>query len=159
MKEIKAYLLRIILCGFLLSLWGAFFQGRQEKKALTLCGGCLMILVVVQPLLRVDLTRLPSLWQDLDPGIIRSPREAAEENDRLLQRMVEDQTRAWLLAQAEAAGIPADFDVTAEKAAEGLFVPCAVEIRGGLSAPQRQTLEALLDQLEIPPERRNWRGT
>lgn len=156
MDGIKAYLMRIILCGFLVSLGQGFLQGRQGKKVLTLCGGCLMILTVLQPLLRVDLNRLPNLWKELERAGFSAVQEGSARNDEILRQMVEGQTEQWLTEQTEDWNPSLRFSVTAVKKEEGLFVPWEVVIRGSDPERWRQRLATLLEALDIPPERQRW---
>ena len=85
MTAIKSYLMRLIFCGFFVSLCTAILKGKRASKALTFCGGCLLILCALRPLLRVDLSRLP----DLVTGLTRSEREAVawEKNNLILRNL------------------------------------------------------------------------
>ena len=155
MTAVKQYLLRLILCGFLVSLAGALLRDRKGGRALALCGGCLLILTALRPLLRVDLRRLP----DLATGLTQSQRaeEAREKNDALLRGLVERQTAAWVEEQARELGMELRCAVTARAAEAGCFVPEALELRGSWTEAQRRSLsERLTAELEIPPERQRW---
>ena len=158
MNEIKAYLLRLILCGFLVSLTGALLRGKRAGRVVALCGGCLLILTAVEPLLRVDLSRLP----DLVTGLTQSQRQsqAREKNDALLRRLVEEQTEAWIETQAETLGMTVAVQVEARRAGESLFVPDSVSISGTWTEAQRTALAViLLRELAIPEERQVWNNS
>jgi hypothetical protein len=155
MSELKAYLLRLILCGFLVSLAGALINGKRGARAVTLCGGCLLILTAVQPLMRVDLSRLP----DLVTGLMRSEREAEakEKNEALLRSIIEEQTAAWIVEQAEERGAALEAVVTTAEAGEGVYIPYAVMIRGVWTEAQRDAISRLIvEELDIPPEHQRW---
>ena len=137
MTAVKAYFLRLIFCGFLVSLTGAILRGKRSARALTLCGGCLLILTAVRPLLRVDLSRLP----DLVTGLTHSERIAAaqEKNNAILRGLVEE--------------------LTAKEAEPGVFVPDQVTIEGSWTAEGQSALSELIErELEIPPGRQRWVG-
>ena len=154
MTSIKAYFLRLIICGFLVSLSGALLRGRRAGKILTLCGGCLMILTALRPLLRVDLSRLP----DLVTGLTRPEREAIsrDKNDAILRGLVEEQTAEWIEAQGAELGMTLTAQVTA-RAQSGTFVPDSVTLRGSWTAQARETLaELLARELELPAARQRW---
>lgn len=156
MTAIKAYFLRLIFCGFLVSLTGAMLRGRRAGKALTLCGGCLLILTAVRPLLQVDLCRLP----DLVTGLTRSEREAAasEKNDALLRGLVEEQTAVWIVERGKELGMEITAVVTA-RPESGTFVPDSVTVGGSWSAEGREALtEILAQELELPAARQRWVG-
>ena len=157
MTAIKTYLLRLILCGFLVSLAAALLRGQKTSRALALCGGCLLILTTLRPLLQVDLTRLP----DLVTGLTRVQREleAREKNDALLRSLVEAQTTEWIEARAAEQGITLQADVTAEEAEAGTFVPFSVTLSGTWAEQQRELFAAILEaELGIPAERQRWVG-
>lgn len=157
MTAIKTYLLRLILCGFLVALTGALVKGRRTARAVALCGGCLLILTALGPLLRVDVSRLP----DLVTGLTRTEREAAarQKNDALLRAMVEAQTAEWIGERAAGLGLSLRAEVTATEAEAGTFVPWTVTLTGSWTKMQRENFVAVLeDELAIPPARQRWVG-
>lgn len=157
MTAIKTYLLRLILCGFLIALTGALVKGRRTARAVALCGGCLLILTALGPLLRVDVSRLP----DLVTGLTRTEREAAarQKNDALLRAMVEAQTAEWIGERAAGLGLSLRAEVTATEAEAGTFVPWTVTLTGSWTKTQRENFAAVLeDELAIPPARQRWVG-
>ena len=157
MTAIKTYLLRLILCGFLVTLCGAVLRGRKGSRALALCGGCLMALTALKPLVQVDLSRLP----DLVTGLTREERQAAarEKNVALLKSLVESQTEDWIEAKARELGMELQAEVSAEEAEADCFVPAAVRLTGTWTEQQREALSAILAaELAIPPERQRWAG-
>lgn len=157
MTAIKAYILRLILCGFLVSLSSALLRGKRTGKAVRLCGGCLLILVAVRPLLQVDLSRLP----DLVTGLTRPQREAAarEKNQSLLRGLVEEQTAAWIEERGKELDMEITAAVTVREAEADTFVPDRVTLRGSWTQESREALAAILTrELEIPPERQRWVG-
>lgn len=157
MTSIKTYLLRLILCGFLVTLTGTLVRGRKAARAVALCGGCLMILTALRPLLQVDLSRLP----DLVTGLTRMEREAEarKKNDALLRSMVESQTAEWIETKAAEYGLNIHAEVTAKEAEAGTFVPETVTITGSWSLSRKEAFSAVLEaELAVPPERQRWVG-
>ena len=157
MTAIKTYFLRLILCGFLVTLAGAAVRGRRTARAVALCGGCLMILTALRPLMQVDLSRLP----DLVTGLTRAEREAqaSEKNDALLRSLVEAQTVQWIEDRAAGLGLTLQAEVRAEEAEAGTFVPESVTLTGTWTAGQREAFSAILEEeLAIPIERQRWVG-
>lgn len=157
MTAIKAYLLRLILCSFLTALAGALLRGKRSGRIAALCGGCLLLLTALRPLLQVDLGAIP----DLITGLTRSDRAALarEKNDELLRGLVEAQTEQWIEARGRELGMELSCEVRAEEAGELLFVPRAVRLRGVWTAAQREALsEALTRELALPPDSQQWEG-
>ena len=157
MNGVKTYLLRLVLCGFLISLSTALLREKRAGKIIALCGGCLMILTALRPLLHVDLSALP----DLISGLTQSERQelAREKNEQILRRLVEEQTVRWLEEQAGGLGISASFSVTAEETEEGLWVPTQVAVSGRWTQEQREAMQEKIEQeLALPPGRQQWEG-
>ena len=139
-----------------MSLTGALLRGRRAGRILALCGGCLLILTALRPLLQVDLSRLP----DLVTGLTRSEREAAarEKNDAILRGLVEAQTAEWIVEQGKELGMEIIAQVTAREQS-GTFVPDCVTLRGSWTAEARERMtEILARELEIPAVRQRWVG-
>lgn len=157
MTAFKSYILRLVFCGFFVSLCSALLHGKRASKALSLCGGCLLILTALRPLLQVDLSRLP----DLVTGLSRPEREelAREKNNAILRGLVEEQTAAWIEDRGEELGMQITATVTAREAEAGTFVPDAVVIRGSWTAEEQTALSEILQRdLELPPTRQRWVG-
>ena len=156
MTAIKRYLLRLLLCSLLVSLPGPLVKGKA-KGIVKLCGGCLLILAALEPLVQVDFTSLPDLGRKLGLSQIEGLEAAREKNELLLKQLVESQTQDWLQSQGEALGIEAAYTVTAGQSPEGLWVPERVEIRGYLSPEQKQALSRLIGEgLSLPNEALRW---
>ncbi len=155
MTFIKAYLLRLVFCAFLTALCGVLLRGKRAGKLLTLCGGCLLMLTALGPLLRVDLSKLPDPLTGLDA--LQRQEQAREKNDALLQKLVEEQTAAWVEEQARGLGMELRCTAAAKKTGESCFVPSSLKLRGRWTEAQRQALAAiLLAQLQIPEEAQTW---
>ena len=155
MTAIKAYILRLVFCGFLVSLTGSVLRGKRSAKAVSLCGGCLLILVAVRPLLRVDLSRLP----DLVTGLTRSEREEAarEKNNEILRRLIEEQTAEWIEDRGRELAMEITATVTAKEEGSGCFVPD--QVAGNWTQETRDALSEIIRRdLEIPPTRQRWVG-
>ena len=157
MTAIKTYLLRLIFCGFLVTLCGALLRGRKTARVAALCGGCLMVLTALKPLVQVDLSRLP----DLVTGLTRAEREAVarEKNNALLRSLVEAQTAEWIVSRAREFGLSVQAEVTAEEAEAETYVPTSVTLTGIWTQGQREAFSAILAaELDIPVERQRWVG-
>ena len=159
MNGIRTYLLRLILCGFVISLAGALTPWQKGKRIVTLCGGCILLLMALRPLVNFDPAELSlRLGQlGLAPAPI-SPEEAKARNEALLEELVIRQTAEKVLAAAgeEASGL--ELEIRAGRDPEtGLPAPVSIRLRGSVTAETRQRLtEYLASSLGIPPERQLW---
>ena len=159
MNGIRAWMLRLILCGFLVSLAGALCQQPRIKRLAALCGGCLLLVTALQPLLRIDWEALPDRLAELglEPAAI-SAEEAKERNEALLETLVERQTAEWIQKKAESRAASIRVEVEARRDPEsGLPEPYSVRIAGALPAEVRAELAEVLErELGIPAERQVW---
>ena len=155
MTAIKQYLLRLILCALLVSLASALAKGKRGEKAAALCGGCLLILSAVKPLLQVDPAKLP----DLVTGLSRFEKleEARQKNDALLQALIASQAAEKVEAASQELGFEVEAELTLREAGAGSYVPDSIILRGSWTAEQREALSAFLrEELDIPHERQRW---
>ena len=158
MTAIKSWLLSVVACSFLGALAQSLPLKRTGKRALTLLCGCLLVLTVLRPLLRLkDLSPADLLlpWETADPEAVA---RAESENEALLQELIRSQTEDLLAQKAEAVGAALTFRVELRRdEAAGVWVPWAVEASGRADAAQQAALsDWLQDALSIPPERQRW---
>ena len=157
MSALQTYLLRILACAFLVSLTGSLPLQKPVRQVLRLCGGCLMALTVLLPLLHRSPLELESLYQRLPVADSSALEQAEQTRDALLRSLVEEQTLELLTQKAEEIQARVSFTLTVRREGEtGLYVPDSVEIRGIWDEAQREALEALLQDLGIPPEKQRW---
>ena len=159
MNGLRAYLLRIVFCAFFVSLAGAIPLQKPVKRAVMLCGGCIMILVVLRPLIGADFALLPDRWLSSEWGLEQSETDAEEVYREIMQELIETQTVNLLTEKAAELGVSAEFRVELiQDEASGQFVPWAVETVGVFTSEQRQGLSAYITEaLNIPGERQRWR--
>lgn len=158
MAAVKQYLLAVVCCAFLISLIRAAVGERKGKAAVALAGGCMMALVVLGPLTGLRPGRLGALLPELPDWRTEAYREAEEKNDELLRSLVAAQTEELIVQKAAEMGAEIRVRVTAEKNAEGLFVPVGAELSGRVGTQARAALAKYLrEELGIEPERQRWR--
>ena len=159
MNGLRAYLLRIVFCAFFVSLAGAIPLQKPVKRAVMLCGGCIMILVVLRPLIGADFALLPDHWLPDEWSAAQSEADAEEAYQEIMQELIETQTVNLLKERAAELGVSADFQVELIRdEVSGQFVPWAVETIGVFTSEQRQGLSAYMaEALNIPRERQRWR--
>ena len=160
MRELRAYLLRVVACGLLVSLAGTLPLSKRIRQAVVLCGGCLMMLTALGPILRADLTQLPQFLAELSGSDPEGLEQAAEKNDALLKEMIESQAAEQITEQAQSLGADLQISVEAKKdPTSGLYLPWAVTLTGPVAPTQRSALEAYLQSLDIPPQRQSWKSS
>ncbi len=158
MSGLRAYLLSVVSCAFLVSLASLIPVQKPVKKAMQLCCGCLLVITAVRPLARLDLNAMTPLLDQTLFDEARVAREAETEHEKLLQGLIREQTCDYLEKRADAMGISAAFEVGLEPdPSSGTWLPWTVEIRGTISSEQRQALSEWIEKdLNIPAERQRW---
>lgn len=158
MSGVREYLLRLVSCGFLVSLCQSLASDEHGKRAVKLAGGCLMILVVLRPLIGLDFSGLPRLLPDLPEWRSQAMEQAEEKNDELMRELIASQTEALIRERAEALGLDLELYVEVKKTADGVFIPWSAELKGPAGETERQELEQfLVRSLDIPPQRQRWK--
>ena len=157
MNAVRTYLLRVAACGFLVSLVGALPLSRRIRQAALLCGGCLMVLAAVGPLLRADLRQLPQFLTEYAGEDPEALEEAERKNELLLKELIESQTVEMITQEALRLGLTQEITVEAKKDPDsGLYLPWSVELRGAAEQEKKEMLAAYLNSLNLPPERQSW---
>ena len=159
MNEIRTYLLRLILCGFVVSLAGAMTRDAKLKRILGLCGGCLLLLTALRPIVDLDWNAFSERLGAL--GLAPMPitaEEAEARNEALLEELVSRQAEEKILLAAGEAGGGLQVQVESQRdPVSGLPVPRSVRIGGAFSPElQRELSEWIRRELNIPPERQVW---
>lgn len=159
MNSVKTYLLRLVLCGFLVSLAGLLNREGREKQLLRLCGGCLLLITAIRPLVSLDLSALQDRLGALGLPAPITREEASRRNDEILAELVAEQTERRILEQAEELGMKLSVRVTTARDPEtGLFLPDRAELLGAWTPEERAALSAWISQsLDLDPERQTWR--
>ena len=158
MNAIKAYILSIVVCGFLISLLSVIPVGMKTRYSLKLCGGCLMALVVLQPILGIKLNGLPDWIINYEPIDSDAMQQAEERNEVILKEFMQEQIEAALTEAAESKGILAEIIIHLSKdETSETYIPDAVVIRGTFTSSQRESFSAILEEeWGIPAERQRW---
>ena len=157
MTAIRAYLIRLVCCGFLVSLAASFPLGKHAKNAVRLCGGCLMLLVVLGPILTLDGADLSGRLSEWTPSDTEQAAEAREKNDELLRRMVEEEASGQIRRKAAEFGAELSVRVVTEKEENGYFVPREIVLQGTVGEETRTRIEEYLrTDWGVPPERQRW---
>ncbi len=158
MNGIRMYLIRLVSCGFLISLAGSLPIGKTAKNAVRLCGGCLMLLVALTPLLTVDGSSLIGKLGIISRQDTEQIENARIRNDLLLKRMVEEEASRRIEEKAAEYGAELNAAVNARKEETGgLYVPWEITLTGTCDEETEDDLRTyLLETWAIPPERQGW---
>ena len=154
MTFLRSWLLSIVACAVLVSLAEHLTDGGTMKKIVRFTGGMLLMLAMLRPLLRLDLSTF-----EVD---ISSYREAVSQLELALTQQREDalsariaaETEAYIEDKAHALGAEVTAEVTVREE-DGAFIPN----RAVLFGEENAELSVLLTQeLGIAPEKQEWRA-
>lgn len=158
MNAVREYLLRLLACAFTVAVASVLVDHPRMGRLIRLCGGCLLAVVALQPLMSVPLeswsaelgnTILPSTdWEET----------AREQNARLMEQLVLEQTEALIDRELERLGIEGDYTLTLRyDEALGAPVPWSVNVSSSCGVSERYALSTFFSEsLGIPEERQVW---
>ena len=157
MTALRKYLLRLVFCGFFVSLAESLPLGKHARNALRLCGGCLLLIGILAPVLTLDGADLAGKLDELFPAQQGQIAAAKNRNEELLQHMVEEEAAKRIQMKVIEYGADLQVAVVAVYQQNGICVPCEVTLRGTIGEEARKRIEEYLtNQWEIPPSRQKW---
>ncbi len=151
----QLYLIRIV-CGAIISAILQSFPLRGTiRKLVVLSCGCLMVVLTVAPLLRMDFNHLTA---QLSSSFSYPMPEVSSRNDELLQQLICEQTEDLIEQTAQAQGTVCTAAVTLKyDETVGSYVPYSVRVSVSQSVGTIDALKAFLtEDLAIPEERQTW---
>ena len=153
MDLLRTWLFGLTAVSALLALAESLVTQEGIRRVLRLAGGVLMILVLLQPVVRMDLGDLR-----LSPDALRQEAEALEEEyarqqEAALETGIEEELASYIWDKAQALGLSCQVRVTVETGADGIPVPRSVTVTGAYSEDLSEIIET---DLGIPREQQNW---
>ena len=153
MDLLRTWLFGLTAVSALLALAESLVTQEGIRRVLRLAGGVLMILVLLQPVVRMDLGELR-----FSPDALRQEAEALEEEyarqqEAALETGIEEELASYIWDKAQALGLSCQVRVTVETGADGIPVPRSVTVTGAYSEDLSEIIET---DLGIPREQQNW---
>lgn len=153
MDLLRTWLFGLTAVSALLALAESLVTQEGIRRVLRLAGGVLMILVLLQPVVRMDLGDLR-----FSPDALRQEAEALEEEyarqqEAALETGIEEELASYIWDKAQALGLSCQVRVTVETGADGIPVPRSVTVTGAYSEDLSEIIET---DLGIPREQQNW---
>lgn len=128
----------------------------RARGVLALASGCVMLLALVSPIARLDLTdfaRASARWRESAAAVADGAGEAAGAMER---RVIEAECAAYISSRADVLGLEPDgISVEARWSEEGYWYPWSCRIAAAENAALSDAVEA---ELGIPLERQSWEG-
>ena len=158
MQMLRAYLLRLTACSFLVSICAALVSQPKLKRLVKLMGGCLLALTALQPLLSIDFTALPDLLYPYGLSQQNAVDEAERKNAQLLEDLIRKQTEASIQDALDEQGIDARFHLTLRMdQSVGMPVPWSVTVYADCDEEKQNLISDFFSsELGIAKERQVW---
>ena len=152
-ETLRTWLLGIIAAGMILAVLYALLPKGRMKPIAHAVGGVALLLVIVQPVMRLDLGDFAGCYQEYRQEIESLTEEYKQAGDRELAGHIADKTAAYIASKGEDMGIPCTVQVTTEQR-EGVPYPATAT----LNVPREEALSAWISEtLDIDRAHQFWR--
>ena len=150
---IRQWIIAVTCAAMLAAILQTLLPKGGTGAAGRLAGGLLLLIATVQPLLSLDYDSLAQSMTQLRLEEYRSDQELAEANSSLLEELIEQETRSYILDKAEELGVVCQVRVTAWTESGDYPVPDGLEITGDLTQGEQAALTRVIAaELAIPAE-------
>ena len=153
---IRTWLMSIVIASLAVSLAETLVPAGTLRRVLSVTGGLILLLVVLQPLLRVDLKHVKLDTSQYQKTVESRRAELENADNEQIAELIAEKTESYILDKAKQLGISCTVKVATKNGADGMPYPSSAV----LSCPLSKELSAYLEQeLGIPKERQSWNGT
>ena len=153
---IRTWLMGIVIASLAVSLAVALVPPGTLRRVLSVTGGLILLLVVLQPLLRVDLKEVKLDTSQYQKSVENRRAELKNADNEQMAKLIAEKMESYILDKAKQLGISCTVEVTTKTGEDGVPYPSSA----ALSCPPSEELAAYLEQeLGISRERQSWNGT
>lgn len=158
MAELRNWILGVVAVGLLVSICQSLSPAGKPQKVSRFCGGLLLFLAVVTPILQWDVTGAFQAFQDHCASLTVSEAEVAQAGSTVLEAQTRQRVSDYIQEQAQALGGEVTVSVICETQ-NGIPVPVSVTLTGALSEAQRQTLtRQIQEDFQLTGEQIQYKG-
>ena len=152
MTILRSWLLGVVACALLVSACEQLTDGGTMKKIVRFVGGMLLMLALLRPLLRIDLTDLAVNAGAYREAVAQLEEELGAQRQRELSARIAAQTGAYIEDKAASLGASIRAVVTTEERG-GVPLPASVTLYGEENAEIGAYIER---ELGIAKEDQRW---
>lgn len=151
MSFLREWLLGVTAAALAIALAQSLTPEGTVKKVGKLVGGLVLLLAVVGPVARIDLTALTDFWTTS----AYETEGAARGGEEVLKILIAQKTGAYIVDKGQSLGCRVtEAEVTVAGDESGWPVPRSVVVKGDWTAEQREELSRVIEEeLDIPPAR------
>lgn len=153
---IRTWLLSIVVTSLAVSLAETLVTVGTLRRVLSMTGGLILLLVVLQPLLRVDLKNLKLDLSQYQESVEQRRTELEKADDEQLAKLIAEKTESYISDKAKQLGLTCTARVTTKTGENGVPYPASATLS---CAPSAELSAYLEQELGIPKERQSWNGT
>lgn len=155
MGSLREWLTGLIAAAMLVAVADSLIPDGAVRKIAGFTGGLILLVVLVQPVLRLETDSLRQNFETYAAQIDALEEEFTAQNQSELKARIEDTTASYICDKASSLGLDCQVNVTAEEGENGVPIPNSVEIAG----PYQEELAAYMEsELGIPRDRQIWKG-
>lgn len=156
---IRQWILAVTCAAMLVAVLQTLMPQGGAGTAGRLAGGLLLLIATVQPLLSLDYDSLAQSVSQLRLEQSVSSQELAELNRDLLEELIEEQTKTYILDKAEELGMTCQVTVTCEQLEAGVPFPKFVTVSGSFTQEQADRLSQTIEaDLAVPIQNQTYEG-
>ena len=150
---IRQWIVAVTCAAMAAAVLQALLPRGGSGAAARLAGGLLVLIATVQPLLELDYDSLAQSLAQLRLGQDVSAQARGQVNSDVLEELIEEQTRSYILDKAEQLGMSCQVSVTCRRGEEGIPFPSAVSVSGAFTQEQADRLAQIIEgDLAVPVE-------
>ena len=153
MAAARTWLTAVVAVTLLLSVLQMLVPPGNLREIASFVGGLILLAVMMQPLLRIDLSDVQLDFSAYQETLEQRQAELENTRQEELTSLIETETAAYISDKAKSMGLTLKVRVTAEADEGGMPVPVRVEITGPWSGGLSRWLET---ELGLPAERQVW---
>ena len=156
MGAVQSYLLAVVSVSMIAAIASTMVKASLISKVLRLACGILVLLVVISPFSRFDLTEISYELQSYFSADTSKITDASRNAEVLFQHQVQKSTQVHIEQIASKMGISVTAKVTVQ---EGQVpIPTEVELIGQCRLDQREALsDYIAKNIGIPYDKQSWR--
>ena len=153
MAAARTWLTAVVAVTLLLSVAQMLVPPGSLREIASFVGGLILLAVMMQPLLRIDLSDVQLDFSAYQETLEQRQAELENTRQEELTSLIEAETAAYISDKAKSMGLTLRVRVTAEMDGSGVPVPVRAELTGSWSGPLSGWLET---ELGLPAERQVW---
>lgn len=152
-EHIRTWLTALVAVSILISVVQSMIPAGNLRKIASLTGGLLLLIVMIQPLARLDISHFSFDREDYEEKIEQRSNELETDSRKKMKKLIEKKTAAYISEQADNLGISCSVKVTTQVGKDGIPRPVAVSLS---CAPSEKLATYIENELGIPRGRQTW---